>query len=109
MSGIKMCDHWRKDFLNFYKWALDNNWKEGLHVDRFPNNKGNYEPDNCRIVSIKENNRNRTSSIPVEYKGQSKCIAEWAELYNIPYHTLWSRLKKGWSIEKSLKYKRWKS
>lgn len=100
--GIKMCELWRNNFLEFYRWAVENGWKDGLHIDRYPNNKGNYEPSNCRIVSVKVNMRNRTSSVMIEYHGQSRCIAEWAELYNINYHTFRNRLRSGWDIEKAL-------
>ena len=52
--GITICDEWENDFMNFYNWAIESGWKEGLQIDRI-NNDGNYEPINCQWVSIGEN------------------------------------------------------
>ena len=56
VRGITMCDEWRNDFMCFYNWAMANGYQEHVAkhgeknstIDRFPNNKGNYEPSNCR-------------------------------------------------------------
>lgn len=45
-KGITVCDEWRKDCCNFYKWARANGYKESLQLNRIDNNKG-YSPDNC--------------------------------------------------------------
>jgi hypothetical protein len=52
--GIKMCDVWKNDFSKFCEWALKNGYKEGLEIDRIDND-GNYEPNNCRWITKKEN------------------------------------------------------
>lgn len=56
--GIKICAEWESDFGNFYNWAINNGYREGLTIDRIDND-GNYEPSNCRWVTMKENERNR--------------------------------------------------
>lgn len=60
-KGIKVCDEWTNNFISFYNWAVANGYKKGLSIDRI-NNNGNYEPNNCRFVTTKENNRNRSST-----------------------------------------------
>lgn len=45
--GVTICDEWKNDFSIFYKWSLDNGYKQGLQIDRI-NNDGNYESSNCR-------------------------------------------------------------
>jgi len=52
--GIKVCEEWH-DFLKFYEWANNNNYSEGLQLDRIDND-GNYEPSNCRFVTSQANN-----------------------------------------------------
>lgn len=66
--GIKICDEWLSDFMNFYNWAIDNGYDEKLTIDRI-NNDGNYEPDNCRWLSRQAQNWNtsRTKNRPPDY------------------------------------------
>lgn len=56
--GIIMCDEWRRDFLSFERWALENGFKENLVLDRIDNYRG-YSPDNCRWITPKESTKNR--------------------------------------------------
>jgi hypothetical protein len=98
--GIKVCKQW-DDFQVFKKWALSHGYNDKLTIDRIDVN-GNYEPNNCRWVSYRENSNNKRNSRFIEYQGQIKTVAEWAQIYNLKYGTLWMRLKKGWSVERAL-------
>jgi len=51
--GITVCDEWNS-FTSFYRWVQTINYNDELQLDRI-NNDGNYEPSNCRFVTIKEN------------------------------------------------------
>lgn len=53
-KGIKVCDEWRNNSWNFVLWAFQNGYKKGLSIDRIDSN-GNYEPSNCRWITISEN------------------------------------------------------
>lgn len=55
-KGIVMCDEWlgENGFANFYEWALNNGYKEGLTIDRLDSD-GNYEPNNCQWITRSEN------------------------------------------------------
>lgn len=99
--GIEVCKEWENSFADFRNWALDNGYEEGLTIDRIDND-GNYEPKNCRWVTQKENDRNKRNNKTVEYNGEKRTIAEWAERYCISYSTLKTRLRKGMTIEKAL-------
>lgn len=55
-KGIKVCDEWLEDFMNFYNWAIEHGYEEGLTIDRIDPDKG-YEPDNCEWVTRSENSR----------------------------------------------------
>lgn len=59
--GITMCEGWRSDVSLFVSWALDNGWEKGLHIDRINGNSG-YSPENCRVVTARQNDRNRKSN-----------------------------------------------
>ena len=99
--GIRICEEW-KESSNFFEWALENGYKNGLEIDRIDVN-GNYEPSNCRWVTrIVQQNNMRKNHI-VEYNGQSKTIAEWSRELNIKYDKLWKSIKKGLGIEDILK------
>lgn len=96
--GITICNEWL-DFKNFYADMGDK--PEGMSLDRI-NNDGNYEPSNCKWSTQKEQIRNRRVSPKYEYQGQLKSLAEWCELYNLPWRRIYERMRLGWTIEKAL-------
>jgi hypothetical protein len=101
--GITICDEWQ-DFMSFYKWAIENNYTEELTLDRIDNN-GNYEPSNCRWVTMKEQQRNRSNNHLITYEGKTLTISQWAEERNINHDTLFSRInKRHWEIGRALEY-----
>ena len=55
---IKVCDEWRHSFPTFERWALENGYEKGKHLDR-KSNVGDYEPSNCQFLTEKEH-RNKT-------------------------------------------------
>lgn len=56
--GVSVCELWREDYLAFREWALSNGYAEGLTIDRI-NVDGDYTPDNCRWITIQEQQKNR--------------------------------------------------
>ncbi len=101
--GIKVCEEWG-DFLTFYKWAISNGYSKTLTLDRIDVN-GNYEPSNCRWVTVKEQGNNRTNNHLITYNGETKTISQWAEERNINHDTLYSRINRmNWDIGRALGY-----
>lgn len=56
--GINVYKDWQNNFITFYNWSIQNGYKEGLAIDRIDNN-GNYEPNNCRWVTMSIQCKNR--------------------------------------------------
>lgn len=58
--GIKVCDRWLGEdgFANFY-FDMGAAPSPSHSIDRFPNNDGDYEKDNCRWATPKEQANNR--------------------------------------------------
>jgi len=63
--GIKVCERWRHSFVAFLEDmgprppSVPNRKRSLYSIDRFPNNDGNYEPDNCRWATQKQQVSNR--------------------------------------------------
>lgn len=102
--GISVCDEWKKSLTIFYNWAISNGYEKGLKLDRRENN-GNYEPDNCRFLTPKENSRNTRTNRYISYKGETKTMIEWAEIFSIKYAVLKTRMRAGWDFEKAVTQK----
>lgn len=98
--GIAVCARWN-DFTNFIA-DMGPRPSKGHSIDRFPNNDGNYEPGNCRWATASQQSDNRRNSRPIEHNGETLTIAGWEKRLNFGQHTIWKRLKRGWSIEKAL-------
>lgn len=100
--GIVVCQEWLNDFEAFKDWALAHGYSSDLTIDRIDVN-GNYCPDNCRWITKRQQQYNKTNTRYFEYRGQKKCLAEWAEILSLNKYTLYNRVYSlGWSIEKAL-------
>ena len=60
--GITVCELWQKSPRAFGDWLLAHGWHKGLQIDRIDNSQG-YSPENCRVVTSKENNNNRRNTL----------------------------------------------
>lgn len=98
---ISYCDEW-KEFIPFYEWSMRNGYSDELTLDRI-NSYGNYEPSNCRWVSQKIQQNNRTNNTRYTLNDETHTLSEWSDITGICSSTLSARiLKLGWSVEKAL-------
>lgn len=86
-KGIIVCKEWSNDYLKFRDWAMNNGYKEGLTIDRIDND-GNYCPENCRWVTIRENNNNRHNGLHIIIDGIDDSIIGWSKRLNLSYSSL---------------------
>lgn len=100
-KGISVCDEWH-DYDLFKRWAFDNGYTELLTLDRFPNQQGNYSPNNCRWATSKQQGNNKSSNRFVDFNGETKTISEWADIYGINQLRIRKRLELGWSAEDAI-------
>jgi hypothetical protein len=92
--GVVVCERWLNSFDNFLEDMRFAPSKRHT-LDRYPNNNGNYEPDNCRWATYKQQAENKRNTVIIEYKGQKKCIREWSVELSVPYSTINFHIKKG--------------
>lgn len=99
--GITMCREWREDVSKFIVWGELNGYRTGLSIER-SNNDGNYEPDNCKFVTMAEQHRNTRQTLKFTIDGVTNIAKVWAKIYSIGYPTLIARLSKGMPIKEAL-------
>lgn len=102
-KGITVYNKWLEDIDLFIDFCKKNGYKKGLQIDRIDNSKG-YYPENCRFVTSKINTNNRDNTVYVTYKGEKKSLQLLCmELgLTINVKTIYSRLKRNWSLEDAL-------
>lgn len=93
-KGIAICESWNK-YENFKAWAVKNGYSSNLTIDRIDNSKG-YSPENCRWVTYKTQERNRTNNKLIEINGEKRTISEWSELSGVKSATIAWRINHGW-------------
>jgi hypothetical protein len=98
--GITVCDQWRHDFSKF---LADVGYRPSPKhtLDRIDNN-GNYEPGNVRWATRKEQARNRRNNRLISIDGQTRCLAEWCEIFNTSVDRVLKRLLSGMPPEVAL-------
>lgn len=60
-KGVKVCVEWAlTNYPVFRSWAKETGYRHGLTIDRI-NPEGDYRPENCRWLSIEDQQRNKRS------------------------------------------------
>lgn len=98
-KGIKVCDRWLDSFFNFLQDMGSR--PENCTLDRI-DNKGDYNPTNCRWATLKKQANNRAGNHIISAFGQKMTLTEWAEKMKINWFTLRKRIITGLPIEIAL-------
>ena len=100
--GIEVCPGWH-DIAAFIAWIEANLGPrpDGCTLDRIDND-GNYQAGNVKWSTAAEQGRKRHSSHLLSLNGETKCITEWSETVGINRSTIYTRLQRGWSVERAL-------
>jgi hypothetical protein len=96
-KNISMCSKWFNSFEAFLEDMGER--PPGTTLDRYPNQKGNYEPGNCRWATIKQQLNNTAINKYIIFQGRTQTLQEWSEELNINASTLWRRIYElNWTI-----------
>ena len=91
--GIKVCDDWKKDFVSFKDWALENGYSEDLFIDRIDNDKG-YFPDNCRWATRRQQQNNLRCNVKYQFAdGRILTNSDMCKILSVSKNTVDNRIK----------------
>jgi hypothetical protein len=96
--GITVAPIWN----DFWQFASDMGERPSPKhsIDRI-NNKGNYEPKNCRWATPSEQQRNTRRNRRITLNGETLCITEWAKRLNVTPSAISHRIRK-YGAEKAI-------
>jgi len=99
-NGIKVCDEWRKNFKVFYDWCIANGWDDKLTIDRV-DVYGDYAPNNCRFITMKEQGFNKRNTYYVVHNGEKVSLSKLLHEKGMPnrYKGIWAGIKNGIPFE----------
>ena len=96
--GITVCERWRESFAAFLE-DVGHRPSDKHELDRFPDNNGNYQLDNIRWATRKQQMRNTRANKLITYMGNTLSMAEWCERLGLNYAKVSYRFRRGWTVE----------
>lgn len=91
--GITVCSRWHS-YENFLA-DMGRRPSTQHSLDRIDND-GNYEPDNCRWATYKEQQRNKRTSAHITIDGRTQTVSDWADEMGVSRNRIQSRINIGW-------------
>jgi len=106
-KGIQVCNAWRfgeGDRTPFECFISDMGRRPStVHsIDRFPDQAGNYEPNNCRWATPKQQANNTKRNRFIKFGGVTLNLNDWSAKAGIRRELLAYRLNNGWTVERAL-------
>lgn len=90
--GIKVCERWENSLAAFI--ADMGEPPDGMTLDRISPD-GDYEPGNCRWMSVADQQRNKRSNVTTTWRGKVVCMAEIATATGLPYESIRRKVNDG--------------
>jgi len=84
--GISVCGRWLNNFENFLA-DMGEKPSPRHSLDRIDND-GNYEPNNCRWATRKQQANNKSSNRLLTFKGETLSLSAWSDKLKIHPSTL---------------------
>lgn len=97
--GITVCERW-ESFAHFLT-DMGKRPAGKNSIDRI-DNRGNYEPVNCRWANDIEQANNRRRNRILEFQGQRRTVSQWAQQTGLSQKALRNRLQMEWPVERIL-------
>jgi hypothetical protein len=98
--GITVCQRWRESFEDFLS-DIGVRPTGDYSIDRIEVN-GNYEPNNCRWATLRQQARNKRTTVLLTLNGETLALSDWAERLGLPEGRIRNRLRLGWAADKAL-------
>lgn len=97
--GIFVCKTWLS-YQNFLK-DMGRRLSPRHSIERRDNDDG-YNPRNCYWADPGTQANNKRSNVILTHNGRSLTIAQWSKEIGIRQNTIVYRLRRGWSVERTL-------
>jgi hypothetical protein len=99
LRGITVCERWRS-FAAFLE-DMGPRGSAEMTIERIDND-GPYAPGNCRWATNFEQQRNRSTTVFVEWGGEKRVLVDVCAEEEAPYAVVSGRLRMGWPLEEAV-------
>lgn len=73
--GIRVCEEWSSSYQAFKGWAFASGYTDEMTIER-KNVNGDYTPDNCMWIKLRQQFFNRRNTLYIEYEGKKIPLAK---------------------------------
>ena len=87
--------------MNNFIHDMFGSYQDNLTIERVNNDK-NYTLENCKWATRKEQINNRRNTMRFTVGETTLSLADWSTKTGIHYDCLYSRLRRGWPIERAV-------
>lgn len=105
-KGITVCDLWKNDKHEFYRWAYKTGYDDNMTIDRI-DPKQCYCPENCRWIDAKTNAKIKSTTRLITIDGITDSLSGWSARTKIPKNTLvhWAKNREDNDVVEYIKRK----